>query len=320
MPSIMPIAAPPPNPLSKIKAAAAVAAARSAQPRRRRPQPKDYMDLKPRLPGLNGPPDQSPLPNPAASAPAANPAPPPPDLSKMAFRLRLHFPAPRCEDPAKMLTQPPRWEPHPHGRPPTRRSLRTQDGFNLSATLLLSLHEERRLLAKKGTRAAAQISSVMLTAALTLTDLQRQAYTIINELTVPGLRPGGPPPEERLLPLANYPEFRRRLDPLLEEHRQCRDTWLRELLPRRRRQAQAQGQPEPTEQALLQQWQANLELNPAPTLAEYIGKEKEPELRQLRRTLYEQAWQRCRRHKPFILLERDDHSGPGSPRRPKRRP
>ena len=234
----------------------------------------------------------------AAKKPAA-----PPDLSKMAFRLRLYCPAPRSEDPTRMLTQPPRWQPHPHGRPPTRRDLRTADGLSLSATLLLSLHQERRLLAKKGPRAAAQISSVMLNAALALADLQRQAYAVINDLTVPGLRPGGPPPEERLLPIGNYPEFRRRLDPLLEQHRARRETWVRELLIVQSREARRQGQPPPEAAALLPQWQARLELNAAPTLAEYIGKEKEPELRQLRHTLYDQAYQRCRRCRPLLNPE-----------------
>ena len=218
----------------------------------------------------------------------------------MALRLRLHFPAPRSEDPDRMLTQPPRWEHHPHGRPPLRRASSRRDGFGLSTALLLSMHEERRLLAKKYPAAAARLPSIMLNAALTLVDLQRQAHQLLQELTVPGLRPGGPPPAERLLPLAHYPEFRRRLDPLLEQHRAPRETWVRELLKLQSREAQRKGEPPPDPDALRAQWQTRLELTPTPTLAEYIGKEKDPELRPLREQLYHEAFQRCRRHRPLL--------------------
>ena len=221
---------------------------------------------------------------------------PRPDLSRQAFIARLHCPAPRSEDPTRMLTQPPRWEPPPNGRPAGPGSpLRSQNGFSLSTALLLSLHQERRLLARQSPAAANQISASLLNAAGALTDLQKQTHTLLQELTVPGLSPGGPPPEARLLPTRNYQEFRSRLDPLLEQHRTARETWLRELLPRRRRQAAAQGRPDPEESALRQEWQARLELARAPTLAEYISQEKEPELRGLRQELYQQAEQRLRR-------------------------
>ena len=218
-----------------------------------------------------------------------------PDLSRQAFLARLTCPAPRSEDPHRMLTQPPRLEPG--NQSPARLPRHRRETLPATA-LLLTLQQERRKLSAAGLKPRpALLSAALLNTALSLTELQREICSLFQAATVPGLNPGQPPPQERLLPLENYEPLRRRLEPLLEEHRRRREEWLAELLPRQRRQAAAAGQPPPEEQALRQKWQAQLKLRRVPTLAEFLDSAGDPALRGVFQTLYQQAARQLRQAK-----------------------
>ena len=105
-------------------------------------------------------------------------------------------------------------------------------------------------------------SQSLVATAFDLTALQQQAAAEFHSHTESGLAAACPPSDDRLLPLAGYQELRG----LLDSHALLRERWLELLLPRLRRRAAAADAPPPEEEALRCQWQARLELKPAPTL------------------------------------------------------
>lgn len=139
----------------------------------------------------------------------------------------------------------------------------------------------------------------MVATVFDLAALQQRATAEFQSRTEPGIQDKGHQPGWRLLPLSGYQELRARTDRQLEAHALLRERWLGILLPRLRRHAatardsDANREP-PTEEARRRQWQARLEPKPAPTLPEYMGIAKDPELARWKREAYRQAAVNCR--------------------------
>ena len=94
----------------------------------------------------------------------------------------------------------------------------------------------------------------------------------------------------QLLPLSSYQELRARMEQRLEAHALLREHWLGILLHRLPGQtSDIAPKPPPEEEALRRQWQSRLEVKPAPTLPEYMGIAKDPELARWKREAYRQA-------------------------------
>ena len=197
---------------------------------------------------------------------AAQPKPGP-DLSREALLTRLHFPAPRTEGLENMLELPPR-PAHRKGGP------RLQNPGGGAARRRISL-PPLLFAALIGPDSPSQS---LVATAFDLTALQQQAAAEFQSHTEPGLAAACPPSNERLLPLAGYQELRGLLAPLLDSHALLRERWLELLLPRLCRRAATADALPPDEEALRCQWQARLELKPAPTLPEFLVPGKDPKL------------------------------------------
>ena len=219
---------------------------------------------------------------------------PVPDLSREALLARLHFPAPRTGDLESMLELPPRTAGRNKGQAPVP-SRQYQAGGDSGAGLTGGLPSNLLLTATSQDGQLNTLASV----AFPVTTLRQMALAEFQDHTKPGIHDEGHQPGWRLLPLSCYQELRARMDRQLAAHAILRERWLGILLPRLRphaataRDSDANREP-PTEETLRQQWQARLELKPAPTLPEYMGIAKYPELARWKREAYRQAAVSCR--------------------------
>lgn len=237
----------------------------------------------------------------AASLLAPSRPQPVPDLSREALLSRLHCLAPRTGDLASVLELPPRTAGRNKGRTPlpSRRYQKCGAADAKHYGPKNGTAPYRHLISAPLALFAARIgpaprSKNLVATAFDLTALQQKATAEFHSHTEPGLHHEGHQPGWQLLPLSGYQEFRARMDRQLETHALLRECWLGILLHRLPAQASDIDPEPPPEEALRQQWQARLERKPAPTLPEFLGICKDPELDRWERESYRRAAVLCR--------------------------